>query len=122
MRHASDLPRPQSDAVRPEIALLLWCGRPQIAAHASRIEALLREEIDWTYLVRSALAHGMSPLLARALGQVSSGIPDELFRSVCEFPLPEPGAYAAGMVFLPGRGEDAGIDPPCTRSEAERHR
>ena len=75
---ASDLPCPQSDAVRPEIALLLWCGRPQIAADTSRIEALLREGIDWTYLVRVALAHGMSPLLARALGQVSSGIPDEL--------------------------------------------
>ena len=70
--------RPRSDADRPEIALLVWCGRSQVAAHTSRIEALLREEIDWTYLVRSALAHGMSPLLARALGQVSSGVPEEI--------------------------------------------
>src|SRR5215472_4854179 len=28
-------------------------------------------------------------------------IPDEFFRAVCAFPLPEPGAYAAGLAFLP---------------------
>ena len=76
--HTSHLPCPVSNAVRSEIALLLCCGQPQTAAHMLRIEALLREKIDWTYLVRTALAHGMSPLLSRALGQVSSGIPDEL--------------------------------------------
>ena len=29
-------------------------------------------------------------------------IPDEFFRAACPFVLPEPGCYAAGMVFLPG--------------------
>ncbi len=58
--------------------LLACCGRPKVAASASRIEALLREEIDWTYLVRMALVHGMSPLLARAMDQVSTGIPEEI--------------------------------------------
>jgi glutamate synthase (NADPH/NADH) large chain len=28
-------------------------------------------------------------------------IPDELFREVCDFALPEPGGYAAGIAFLP---------------------
>lgn len=28
-------------------------------------------------------------------------IPDEFFRGVCEFALPSPGEYAAGLVFLP---------------------
>src|SRR5712692_6101593 len=28
-------------------------------------------------------------------------IPDAFFRAVCPFALPEPGSYAAGMVFLP---------------------
>src|SRR3954454_17376820 len=28
-------------------------------------------------------------------------IPDELFRDACDFPLPEPGGYAAGIAFLP---------------------
>ena len=56
----------RSPGVRPEIELLACCGRTQVADAASRIAALLREEIDWTYLVRIALAHGMSPFLARA--------------------------------------------------------
>lgn len=28
-------------------------------------------------------------------------MPDEFFRAVCEFPLPQPGSYACGLVFLP---------------------
>ena len=52
-------------------------------------------------------AKGSDPETGDGAG-ILTQIPDELFRSVCEFPLPEPGAYAAGMVFLPGRGEDGG--------------
>src|ERR1035437_9496366 len=32
-------------------------------------------------------------------------IPDAFFRTSCDFPLPEPGAYAAGMIFLPPDGD-----------------
>jgi hypothetical protein len=70
--------RVSSSGVRPEIELLACCGRVQVADPVSRIAALLREEIDWTYLVRMTLAHGMSPFLARALDQVSTGIPREI--------------------------------------------
>jgi glutamate synthase (NADPH/NADH) large chain len=53
-------------------------------------------------------AKGSDPLTGDGAG-ILTQIPDELFRSACEFPLPEPGAYAAGMVFLPGRrGEPPG--------------
>src|SRR5450432_1662924 len=37
---------------------------------------------------------------------ITTQIPDAFFRAVCEFPLPRPGAYAAGMVFLPPDGGD----------------
>src|SRR5215468_7915082 len=65
-------------SMRPEIELLVCSARAQVADAASRIAALLREEIDWTYLVRMALAHGMSPFVARALGRASTGVPDEI--------------------------------------------
>jgi glutamate synthase (NADPH) large chain len=52
-------------------------------------------------------AQGSDPETGDGAG-ILTQIPDEFFRSACEFPLPEPGAYAAGMVFLPGRGEDGG--------------
>ena len=52
-------------------------------------------------------AKGSDPDTGDGAG-ILTQIPDEFFRSACEFPLPEPGAYAAGMVFMPGRGEDGG--------------
>ncbi|HCU51592.1 MAG TPA: glutamate synthase large subunit, partial [Micromonosporaceae bacterium] len=33
-------------------------------------------------------------------------VPDEFFRQVVDFDLPEPGAYATGLVFLPANGAD----------------
>src|SRR6266516_2922778 len=52
-------------------------------------------------------AKGSDPDTGDGAG-ILTQIPDEFFRSVCEFTLPEPGGYAAGLVFLPGRGEDDG--------------
>src|SRR6266496_3677838 len=52
-------------------------------------------------------AKGSDPETGDGAG-ILTQIPDEFFRSACEFPLPEPGAYAAGMVFMPGRGENGG--------------
>ena len=34
-------------------------------------------------------------------------LPHELFRAVCDFELPEPGAYAAGIAFLPREADEA---------------
>jgi hypothetical protein len=53
---------------RPEIDLLLCCARTRIdPANAERIRSLLREDVDWTYLLRTARRHGVMPLLWRSL-------------------------------------------------------
>jgi glutamate synthase (NADPH) large chain len=52
-------------------------------------------------------AKGSDPDTGDGAG-ILTQIPDELFRAVCGFALPEPGHYAAGMVFLPaGAGDRA---------------
>jgi glutamate synthase (NADPH) large chain len=45
-------------------------------------------------------AKGSDPDTGDGAG-ILTQIPDELFRGVCGFTLPDPGRYAAGMVFLP---------------------
>ena len=47
-------------------------------------------------------AKGSDPETGDGAG-ILTQIPDEFFRAVCGFALPEPGCYAAGLVFLPGR-------------------
>lgn len=50
--------------IRAEDELILCCARTRLdAERAERIQALLREEIDWTYLVTTAIQHGMGSLL-----------------------------------------------------------
>src|ERR1022692_4442070 len=44
-------------------------------------------------------AKGSDPETGDGAG-ILTQIPDELFRSVCEFELPAQGSYAAGLVFL----------------------
>ena len=66
-------------ATDAEIELLLACSQPCVDVEDGRIERLLRLEIDWERLIRTALAHGVSPLLARRLGRLQSdGVPDEI--------------------------------------------
>jgi len=50
-------------------------------------------------------AKGSDPDTGDGAG-ILTQIPDELFRAVCGFALPEPGRYAAGMVFLPAGADD----------------
>jgi glutamate synthase (NADPH/NADH) large chain len=50
-------------------------------------------------------AKGSDPDTGDGAG-ILTQIPDDLFRAACGFGLPEPGAYAAGMVFLPGGAAD----------------
>jgi glutamate synthase (NADPH) large chain len=53
-------------------------------------------------------AKGADPETGDGAGIITQ-IPDAFFREVCEFGLPEPGCYAAGLAFLPGGGADAGV-------------
>ena len=49
---------------RPETELLLWFARRcKDSERAEEIRALLQQDIDWTYLLQTALRHGMIPLL-----------------------------------------------------------
>jgi glutamate synthase (NADPH) large chain len=45
-------------------------------------------------------AKGADPDTGDGAG-ILTQIPDDFFRAVCEFPLPPPGRYAAGLAFLP---------------------
>ena len=48
----------------PEAELLLCCARiSEESERAAQIRSLLRKEIDWPYLLTTALRHGMMPLL-----------------------------------------------------------
>jgi hypothetical protein len=54
--------------INPEAELLLCGARSRMTANmAARIEALLRESLDWEYLLRVANRHGLGPLLYRQL-------------------------------------------------------
>lgn len=60
----------------PEAGLLLWCAR----LGEGDTGALLREGLDWEYLLRLADEHGMGPLLYRRLdaGLVPASVMDRL--------------------------------------------
>jgi len=62
--------------------LLACCGMADVAVSAPRVENLLRQEIDWTLLVRLALAHGMSLLLARGLEHVAGQVPPDILEAL----------------------------------------
>lgn len=50
--------------IRPEQELLIRCARIDMGAHQEDdLRMLTRTTIDWEYLVRTALLHGMMPLL-----------------------------------------------------------
>src|SRR5262245_53591634 len=49
---------------RPEVELLLSCARICMDnARAERIQVLVREPLDWDFLLQIASQHGMTPLL-----------------------------------------------------------
>ncbi|HVQ38618.1 MAG TPA: nucleotidyltransferase family protein [Pyrinomonadaceae bacterium] len=51
-------------ALPPEISLLLVCARTQIDEElAQRIREMVRQPLDWKYLIESSLSHGLMPLL-----------------------------------------------------------
>lgn len=50
---------------RPGAELLLWCARisTESEKRVARVRALLGKELDWPYLLATAVPHGMMPLL-----------------------------------------------------------
>ena len=66
-------------STHPEVQLLLLCARPRTDSEAAtRIEALAQEDINWNYLLETARAHGVMPLLYRSLSLIrSEAVPKE---------------------------------------------
>jgi len=61
---------------RPEAELLLCCARTQLAADTTeRVGRVLKERIDWNYLMHDALYHGTIPLLFWNLSRLA---PDDV--------------------------------------------
>jgi hypothetical protein len=59
--------------LRPEVKLLLCCARTHMdAAHSRQINVLLREKIDWNYVLHLASRHRTMPLLYWNLRLVDS--------------------------------------------------
>jgi len=53
---------------RPESELLVCCARTSVnSEQTTRLQALVREKIEWDSLFRSALRHGVMPLVCRHL-------------------------------------------------------
>jgi hypothetical protein len=62
---------PKITGLRSEDRLLFCCARTTIEEEsAGQIKDLLRHEIDWTYLIESAIDHRVVPLLYRSLRQI----------------------------------------------------
>ena len=57
-----------STASRPEVDLLCHCARTQGGKqHAKQIKSLAKKDIEWSYVLRMALAHRVMPLVYRTL-------------------------------------------------------
>jgi len=66
-------------AADADIDLLLACVQPGAGREDSHIERLLQSDLNWERAIRLALAHGVSPLLARRLGRLRPGsVPDDI--------------------------------------------
>ena len=70
--------------IRPEKELLLCCARTVIdEGTADRIQILLRQAIDWSYLIDNAVHHRVVPLLYLTLRQSYPGIaPKEILQEL----------------------------------------
>jgi hypothetical protein len=71
-----------NNTLRPELRLLLHCARTRLETQrANQIKSLVENGIEWTYLIRMALGHGVMPLLYWTL---HSTCPDAVPRAVLE--------------------------------------
>ncbi len=98
------LPRPYirnfETNIRPEIELLLCCVRPQVDdAISERIKSLVKENIDWQYLIQIAHGHGVIPLVYTRLNAVCpKALPDSALNQLRSLF----GAIAGRNLFLTG--------------------
>src|SRR5437867_2544187 len=57
--------------IHPDLELLLCCARARIDSEtADRLRLVIRPELDWAYLVRTALRQKVLPLLYQSLKSV----------------------------------------------------
>ena len=77
-------PFSEPQAVLDEISLLLCCAQTRMNGHTTeKINLLVQQEIDWEYLIHTAIIHRVTPLLFRSLtlacpDQVPKGYLDAL--------------------------------------------
>ncbi len=72
---------------RPEIELLLCCARTQIdLITKKRIQTLVKQEIDWSYLIKTSAHHGVMPLLYYSLNAICpEDVPTAIFSQLRNF-------------------------------------
>lgn len=77
----------QSINVRPEVELLLSCARTQIDdERAQRIKSLVKEDIDWQYLIEIASRHGLISLLYANINAITKeAVPEADFAQIRSF-------------------------------------
>jgi hypothetical protein len=70
--------------LRPEAELLLCCARTRVEARiAERIGALLERELDWQFLIQTAVAHRVTPLLFTTLSTTCpEAVPELMLREL----------------------------------------
>jgi hypothetical protein len=73
-------PQVSSTGMRLEIELLLCAARTYLnPPTAQRLSTLLKEDIDWTYLIQIATCHKVMPLLYQSLSTIGSeAVPPEI--------------------------------------------
>jgi hypothetical protein len=78
----SDRPGPR----RPEFRLLLACTTPRLAPDAQcAVDDLLRQSLDWDYLLNLGTWHGMLPLLAHHLTARVNLVPAKISQFLLEY-------------------------------------
>src|SRR6266540_1948570 len=78
------VPDPQAERLRPEQKLLLCAARVRMdSATAERMRALVRDPLDWAYLLGAARHHGLLPLLYWHLNEsCSQAAPESVLREL----------------------------------------
>lgn len=83
------------------------CGVAMVAdIHGRRSRDIVEKAITALLNLEHRGAQGAEPNTGDGAG-ILLQVPDEFFRAVCDFDLPEPGSYATGIAFLPQSAKDA---------------
>ncbi|MGE2837280.1 glutamate synthase large subunit [Mycobacterium sp. SMC-4] len=83
------------------------CGVAMVAdMHGRRSRDIVEKAITALLNLEHRGAQGAEPNTGDGAG-IMLQVPDEFFRAVVDFELPEPGSYATGIAFLPQSAKDA---------------